>query len=251
MKFTSRILTNQTVDLSNADFSEGEIILIDKPSGPTSFQIIRKIRNITGVKKVGHSGTLDPLASGLMIVCTGKKTKEMDNFINLDKTYSGIIRLGFRSDSMDSESELSKVPLPENLNEQNILETREKFSGEIEQTPPMYSAIKVKGKRLYNLARKGKSVERKPRRVLIKTFHIEKIDLPDICFKISCSKGTYIRVIADEFGKALGTGGVLMNLRREKIGEFQVKNAFTIEQFTNRINASAKFSGKNTTIYNN
>ncbi|MCW8823709.1 MAG: tRNA pseudouridine(55) synthase, partial [Ignavibacteriaceae bacterium] len=121
MKFTSRIITNQTNDLFDADFSEGEIILIDKPSGPTSFQVVNKVRKITGVKKVGHSGTLDPLASGLVIVCTGKKTKEMDRFINLDKTYTGIIRLGLSSPSMDTETECSEYPLPEDLDERKIL----------------------------------------------------------------------------------------------------------------------------------
>jgi len=242
MKFTKRIITNQTADLFDADFSEGEIILIDKPSGPTSFQVVSKIRKITGVKKVGHSGTLDPLASGLIIICTGKKTKEMDHFINLDKTYKGIIRLGFKSPSMDSETELSELPLPENLGEQKILKVRDKFLGEIEQTPPMYSAIKIKGKKLYHLARKGKSVERKPRRVFIKNFDIEKIDLPDIHFNITCSKGTYIRVIADDFGSKLKTGGVIINLRREKIGEYQVNNALTIDQFTSQMLSSAKIS---------
>jgi len=242
MKFTKRIITNQTADLSDADFSEGEIILVDKPSGPTSFQVVSKIRKITGVKKVGHSGTLDPLASGLIIICTGKKTKEMDHFINLEKTYTGIIRLGFKSPSMDTETELSELALPEDIDEKKILNVRNKFLGEIEQIPPMYSAIKIKGKKLYNLARKGKSVERKPRRVFIKNFEIEKIELPDIYFNITCSKGTYIRVIADDFGRQLNTGGVLTKLRREKIGEYQVENALTIDQFTAQMLSSAKIS---------
>lgn len=240
MKFTKRIITNQTIDLSDADFSDGEIILIDKPSGPTSFQVVSKIRKITGVKKVGHSGTLDPLASGLMIICTGKKTKEMDYFINLDKTYTGIIRLGFKSPSMDSETELSELALPDDLKEQRILKVRDKFLGEIEQTPPMYSAKKINGKKLYHLARKGKSVERKPRKVFIKKFDIEKIELPDIYFNITCSKGTYIRVIADDFGKQLNSGGVLMKLRRERIGEYYVDNALTVDQFTSQMLSSAK-----------
>jgi tRNA pseudouridine55 synthase len=241
MKFTSRIITNQTTDLFDADFSEGEIILIDKPSGPTSFQVVNKVRKITGVRKVGHSGTLDPLASGLIIVCTGKKTKEMDRFINLDKTYTGIIRLGLNSPSMDTETECSEIPLPEELDEEKILNVREKFFGEIEQTPPMYSAVKIKGKKLYNLARKGKSVERKPRKVFVKKFDFEKIKLPDIHFRITCSKGTYIRVIADDIGKELKCGGVLYKLRREKIGEFHVKNALTVEQFSKQVLSSEKF----------
>jgi tRNA pseudouridine55 synthase len=232
MKFTNRIITNQTLDLSDADFSEGEIILMDKPSGPTSFQVVSKIRKITGVKKVGHSGTLDPRASGLMIVCTGKKTKEMDRFINFNKTYSGIIRLGLTSPSMDMETECSELPLPEGLDEKTILEVRENFLGEIEQIPPMYSAVKIKGKKLYNLARKGKSIERKPRKVLIERFEIEKIDLPDIHFTITCSKGTYIRVIADDFGKMLNSGGILLGLRRTGIGDFRVDDAIKIDMFS-------------------
>jgi tRNA pseudouridine55 synthase len=231
MKFTSRIITNQTTDLSNADFSEGEIILIDKPSGPTSFQVVSKIRKITGAKKVGHSGTLDPKASGLMILCTGKKTKEMDRFINLNKKYSGIIRLGLSSPSMDIETECSEIPLPKNLDKNKILEVRDSFLGEIEQTPPMYSAIKVGGKKLYSLARKGKQIEREPRKIFIEKFEIDKIDLPDIYFSITCSKGTYIRVIADDFGKKLNTGGILLELRRTGIGDFKVEEAFSINSF--------------------
>ena len=232
MKFTKRIITNQTPDLSDVDFSDGEIILIDKPSGPTSFQIVSKIRKVTGVKKVGHSGTLDPNASGLMIVCTGKKTKEMDRFINLNKTYSGVIRLGLVSPSMDTETECSEIPLPEDLNEKKIFEVRDSFLGEIEQTPPMYSAVKVKGKKLYDLARKGKSIERESRKVFVEKFEINKIDLPDIHFTITCSKGTFIRVIADDFGKKLNSGGILVELRRLGIGEFRVADAFSIESFS-------------------
>ena len=232
MKFTSRIITNRTTDLSDADFSEGEIILIDKPSGPTSFQIVSKIRKITSVKKVGHSGTLDPNASGLMIICTGKKTKEMDRFINLNKTYSGIIRLGLNSPSMDTETECSEIPIPENLDEKKIIEVRNNFLGEIQQIPPMYSAVKVGGKKLYNLARKGKSIDRESRKIFIEKFEINKIDLPDIHFTITCSKGTFIRVIADDFGKKLNTGGILLELRRTGIGDFQVDDAFTISSFS-------------------
>jgi tRNA pseudouridine55 synthase len=232
MKFISRIITNQTPDLSDVDFSDGEIILIDKPSGPTSFQIVSKIKKVTGVKKVGHSGTLDPKASGLMIVCSGKKTKEMDRFINLNKTYSGIIRLGLVSPSMDLETECSELLLPDDLDEKKILEVRDSFLGEIEQTPPMYSAVKVDGKKLYNLARKGKTIERQPRKIFIENFEIGKINLPDIHFTITCSKGTFIRVIADDFGKKLSSGGILVELRRLGIGEFQVNEAFTIERFS-------------------
>ena len=235
MKSTKRIITNQALSLSDADFSEGEIILIDKPSGPTSFQVVSKIRKITGVKKVGHSGTLDPKASGLMIVCTGKKTKEMDRFINLNKTYTGIIRLGLTSPSMDTETECTELSLPKDLDEKKIFEIRDSFLGEIEQIPPMYSAVKINGKKLYNLARKGKSIVREPRKIIIEKFEIEKIDLPDIHFSITCSKGTFIRVIADDFGKKLNSGGILAELRRTEIGEFRVDEAIRIDQFDSQI----------------
>ena len=146
----------------------------------------------------------------------------MDRFINLNKTYSGIIRLGLSSPSMDTETECTEIPLPDDLDEKKILEVRDSFLGEIEQTPPMYSAVKVGGKKLYNLARKGKTIKREPRKIVIEKFEINKIDLPDIHFTITCSKGTFIRVIADDFGKKLKTGGILLELRREAIGEFQL-----------------------------
>ena len=241
MKFTKRIITNQTLNLSDADFFEGEIILIDKPSGPTSFQVVSKIRKITGVKKVGHSGTLDPKASGLMIVCTGKKTKEMDRFINLNKTYSGIIRLGLSSPSMDTETECTELPLPKDLDEKIFFEVRDSFLGEIEQIPPMYSAVKINGKKLYNLARKGKSIVREPRKIFIEKFEIEKIDLPDIHFTITCSKGTFIRVIAHDFGKKLNSGGVLVELRRTEIGEFGVDQAIRMDQLSSQIFSVSAF----------
>ena len=233
MRSISRIITNRTLNLPDVNFSEGEIILVDKPSGPTSFQIVNKIRKIIDVKKVGHSGTLDPKASGLMIICTGKKTKVMDSFINLNKTYSGVIRLGLTSASMDTETECIETPIPEDLDEEKILEARNSFIGEIEQTPPMYSAVKIDGKKLYNLARKGKSVEREPRKIFIERFDITKIDLPDIHFIITCSKGTFIRVIADDFGKKLNTGAILSELRRVGIGNFRVEDAITIDVFSN------------------
>ena len=239
MRSISRIITNRTLNLPDVNFSEGEIILVDKPSGPTSFQIVNKIRKIIDVKKVGHSGTLDPKASGLMIICTGKKTKVMDSFINLNKTYSGVIRLGLTSASMDTETECIETPIPEALDEKKILEARDSFIGEIEQTPPMYSAVKIDGKKLYNLARKGKSVEREPRKIFIERFDITKIDLPDIHFIITCSKGTFIRVIADDFGKKLNTGAILTELRRIGIGNFRIEDAITIDVFSNNFQLSA------------
>ncbi|MBV6420995.1 MAG: tRNA pseudouridine synthase B [Ignavibacteriaceae bacterium] len=233
MKSTNRIITNLTLNLPEVNFSEGEIILIDKPSGPTSFQIVNRIRKIIDVKKVGHSGTLDPNASGLMIICTGKKTKVMDSFINLNKSYSGIIKLGLTSPSMDMETECTEIPIPENIDENEILDVRNSFLGEIEQIPPMFSAVKINGKKLYDFARKGKSIEREPRKIFIERFDITKIKLPEIYFSITCSKGTFIRVIADDFGKKLHTGAILTELRRIGIGNFRVEDAITLETFSN------------------
>lgn len=225
------MITKETSDFSGADFETGEIIFIDKPSGWTSFKVVHVIRKITGAKKVGHAGTLDPLATGLLILCTGKKTKEITKFQNGEKTYSGIITLGKKTPSMDLETEIIEEKSVKGIIKEDIEEVRNSFLGEILQIPPMYSALKVGGKTLYNLARKGKTVERDPRRVNVSKFLIEKIDIPDIYFEIVCSKGTYIRVIANDLGEKLGTGGVLSSLRRTKIGEFEVKNALTVESF--------------------
>ncbi|MCX7798313.1 MAG: tRNA pseudouridine(55) synthase TruB [Melioribacter sp.] len=213
------------------NFQEGEIILIDKPFKKTSFDIIHKIRKAIDVKKVGHTGTLDPLATGLLIVCTGKKTKEISSLMNLEKTYTGIISIGKTTPSYDMETEFNSQKSYEYVTENLIYETRDNFLGKITQVPPMYSAVKVNGKALYKLARKGIEVERKPREVFIYNFDIEKIDLPDIYFRITCSSGTYIRVIAHDFGEKLKCGAFLKSLRRVQIGDFSVDDAFSIDEF--------------------
>ncbi|MGA8262973.1 MAG: tRNA pseudouridine(55) synthase TruB [Ignavibacteriaceae bacterium] len=225
------MITKETNDFSGADFQTGEIILIDKPIGWTSFKVVHVIRKITGAKKVGHAGTLDPLATGLLILCTGKKTKEITNFQDGEKTYTGTITLGKKTPSMDLETDVIEEKPFEGIKKADIEEVRNSFLGEILQIPPMYSALKVGGKTLYNLARKGKTVKRESRKVNISKFLINKIDLPDIHFEIRCSKGTYIRVIANDLGENLGTGGVLSSLRRTKIGEYEVNNALSVESF--------------------
>ncbi len=225
------MITKTTKNLNEADFAAGEVILIDKHSGITSFGIIHKIRRMINVKKVGHAGTLDPLATGLLIVCTGKKTKEISSFQDLQKVYSGIITLGIQTPSMDGETEPDKILPTDQIAEAQLLDAQIKLSGEIEQIPPMYSALKHKGKALYKFARKGTDVKREPRKIKVYEFKITKINMPDVHFKITCSKGTYIRVIANDFGNILGCGGYLKNLRREKIGEYSVDDALTIEGF--------------------
>ncbi len=225
------MITKKTQPTPQIDFQTGQAILIDKPLGRTSFRVVHQIRKAVKVKKVGHAGTLDPGATGLLIICTGKMTKSISEFQNLTKTYSGIITLGKKSASMDLETEAVEIKPVENITEEKIIEARDKFLGKIKQTPPMYSALKVKGKRLYKYARKGETVEREPREINIYEFKINKIELPDVHFEIKCSKGTYIRVIANDFGEALGCGGLLGKLRREGIGEYDVNEALTVEEF--------------------
>ncbi len=226
------MITKETNDFNGIDFGNGEVILIDKPAGWSSFKVIRKIRQAVGVKKVGHAGTLDPAATGLLIVATGKKTKSISEFQALEKTYTGTITLGKTSPSMDNETEITSEKSFAHISEEMIYKVRDEFVGSIKQIPPMYSAIKYKGKSLYHLARKGKEIEREPREIVIYGFKILNINLPDINFEITCSKGTYIRVIANDFGDKLGCGGLLSSLRRTKIGNYSVDDAFTVEKFT-------------------
>lgn len=226
------MVTKQTKDLQNLDYLSGQVILIDKPVNWTSFDVVAKLRRLINVKKVGHAGTLDPLATGLLIVCTGKKTKEIANYQEQRKKYIGIITLGKSSPSMDLATNITEKSVPENLTEEKIFEVRNKFLGKIEQVPPMFSAVKHKGKALYKLARKGKEVEREPRQVEIYSFDITKIELPDIHFEIACSKGTYIRVIANDFGNELGCGGILSLLRRTEIGDYKVDDANSMNEFS-------------------
>jgi tRNA pseudouridine55 synthase len=225
------MITRKTSDFSSADFKSGEVILMDKPFGWTSFKVVHIIRKITGAKKVGHAGTLDPLATGLLIVCTGKKTKEIIKYQEGEKTYTGIISLGKKTSSMDLETEVIEVKPFSEITNSDIEKVKDSFLGEILQIPPMYSALKVKGKTLYDLARKGKIIKREPRKVQVSKFLIKNIKLPDIEFEITCSKGTYIRVIANDLGEKLGTVAVLSSLRRTNIGDYSVKNALKVEEF--------------------
>lgn len=224
------MITKRTTDFADIDFHSGEAVLIDKPQYWSSFKVVHEIRKAIGVKKVGHAGTLDPMATGLLILCTGRKTKEITLYQEQEKTYTGTILLGKSSPSMDLETEVSSNKIVE-VSEEEIIRVRDKFTGDILQVPPMYSAIKLGGKTLYNLARKGKSVEREPRQVNISKFKITGINLPEVHFEISCSKGTYIRVIANDFGEMLSCGGLLSSLRRTAIGSYSVDDAFSVTDF--------------------
>ena len=209
---------------------DGAAILIDKPIYWTSFKVIHELRKQMGIKKAGHAGTLDPLATGMLIVCTNRSTKILDKYQELPKVYSGSFCLGQVTPSMDLETEVSEKFNLDHLTEESIRNTIEFFTGEIYQIPPMYSAISYKGKKLYDLARKGSVVERNPRQVHVSRFLINKIELPYVEFEIECSKGTYIRVLASDFGQKLGCGAYLSSLRRESIGEYSVEYAFTPDE---------------------
>ncbi len=220
------------------NFLAGQTLLIDKPYQWTSFDVVNKIRYATKVKKVGHAGTLDPLATGLLIVCTGKKTKTIESLTLDEKEYKGIISLGQTTPSYDLETELSEQKDLAHITTTNIQNVVKKFTGELEQTPPIYSALKVDGQRAYKAARKGLDIKMKTRQVIISEFEIEKIELPEIHFRIVCSKGTYIRSIANDVGEALGVGGHLKSLQRTRSGEHKLEDAFQLDEFINMIKAS-------------
>ena len=219
------------------DFLTGQILLIDKPINWTSFQAVNSlkwgIRKKFDLKKIkiGHAGTLDPLATGLLIICTGKFTKRIPELQGQTKEYTGTITLGATTPSYDLETEIDKTYPTGHLTEELIKNTTSKFVGKIEQIPPIFSALKKDGKRLYEFAREGKKVEIKSRQIEIFEFEITKIQLPDVHFRVSCSKGTYIRSLAHDFGKTLNSGGHLSALRRTKIGDYNVNNATSPDSF--------------------
>ena len=216
-------------------FEEGRVLLIDKPLDWTSFDVIRKIRNTIRIKKVGHAGTLDPLATGLLIVCTGKFTKRINEYMAQEKEYTGTITLGATTPTYDLESEPQDFKSVDGVTEEMIREKTAQFTGEIQQVPPIHSAIKQKGKPVYLLARKGIDVVLEPRTLTIHEFEITKIEMPVVSFKVVCSTGTYIRSLANDFGAALGCGGYLSSLRRTRIGEFSAENAMSVDQFVDQV----------------
>ena len=223
------------------DYKEGQIILIDKPLEWTSFQVVNKVRWLIrksfDIKKikVGHAGTLDPLATGLLIICTGKLTKKIDTFQAQIKEYTGTFTLGATTPSFDLETEIDHIFDISGITSEKIKETTKQFLGEIRQQPPVFSALKKDGKRLYEFARSGEEVEIPFRNITISEFEITNIELPKIDFRVVCSKGTYIRSLANDFGKALNNGAHLSSLRRTKIGDFSVENAVGIETFENSL----------------
>jgi tRNA pseudouridine 55 synthase len=217
-------------------FEEGKVILLNKPLHWTSFDAVRKIRNLIRIKKVGHAGTLDPLATGLLIICTGKFTKKINEYQAQEKEYTGSFTLGAVTPTYDLESEPQNFKNYEFVTKELLNETTKKFLGEIDQTPPIHSAVKQQGKPVYLAARKGHDVKLEPRKITIKEFEIINVELPVVYFKVVCTTGTYIRSLANDFGEALGCGAYLSSLCRTRIGEFNVEDAMTIEEFIEEIN---------------
>ncbi|MEI9920017.1 MAG: tRNA pseudouridine(55) synthase TruB [Bacteroidota bacterium] len=214
------------MDLQSPD----RVLLVNKPLEWTSFDVVRKLRNKLKIKKIGHAGTLDPLATGLLILCTGKMTKRIDEYQAQEKEYTGRFVLGSTTPSYDLETEVSEGKDISHITEEKILAATKKFIGTIDQVPPMHSAIKVDGKRAYELARKGGTAELKSRQITISAFDITAIELPSVSFRVVCSKGTYIRSLAHDFGETLGVGAYLAELCRTRIGEFHLEDALQIEE---------------------
>ena len=213
------------------EFSEGKLLLIDKPVGWTSFDVVKKLRNVLGVKKIGHAGTLDPLATGLLIIGTGKFTKKLNELQGLDKTYQGIIEIGKTTPSYDLETSFDSESDWSHISEEEVTTAKSRFLGMIEQIPPAHSAVKVNGERAYKKARKNQHIKLEPRKVTISQFDVDASHLPEVSFTVACSKGTYIRSLAHDFGKELTTGAYLKKLVRTSVGEYHLKDAHNLEEF--------------------
>jgi tRNA pseudouridine55 synthase len=224
-------------------FEQGQVLLIDKPLEWTSFDVVRKIRNLVRIKKVGHAGTLDPLATGLLIVCTGKFTKKINEYMAQEKEYTGTFTLGATTPTYDLESEPGNFKDISALSREQIVDATRQFIGEIMQVPPAHSAIKIGGKRVYELARQGKEVKIEPRKLIITRFDIEKIEMPLVHFRVVCSTGTYIRSLAHDFGAALGCGGYLSSLCRTRIGEHKIEDAKSMQEWENEIKKDQNANG--------
>ncbi len=216
-------------------YNNGQTLLVDKDLDWTSFDVVKKIKNIIKCKKVGHAGTLDPLATGLLIICTGKNTKKINDIQNQDKVYTGEFILGKSTPSHDLETEFNSQKDIKNITSDRIEEVSKRFVGEQLQRPPKFSAVKVNGKRAYEYARDNEEVKIKEKNINIYEFKITEFNLPNLSFKISCTKGTYIRSIARDFGEKLGCGAVLSKLRRTEIGNYNVEDAFKVNDLADKL----------------
>jgi tRNA pseudouridine55 synthase len=212
----------------------GEVLLVDKPAGWTSFDVVNKLHRAYGGLKMGHAGTLDPIATGLLIICTGRKRKSIDQFMGLDKEYVATMRLGIRTPSYDTDTPVTAECPTDGIGEAQIRELAQQFTGVQQQLPPMWSAVKKDGKRLYELARKGIEVERAPREVRIETISVDRVAIPEVSMTVVCSKGTYIRALVHDIGERLGCGATMTALRRTKIGPYRIEDARTVEYLVER-----------------
>lgn len=217
--------------MENNTFEEGRVVLIDKPLQWTSFDVVKKMRNTLKIKKIGHAGTLDPLATGLLIVCTGRFTKKINEYMAQEKEYTGTFTLGATTPTYDLESSPEDFRSVDDISMGMLQEKISAFTGEIWQVPPAHSAVKQKGKPVYLKARKGENVELEPRKIFIKEFVIDKYEMPVASFRVVCTTGTYIRSLAQDFGQALGCGAYLSSLRRTRIGDFKVEDAISVDEF--------------------
>ena len=217
---------------------EGTLLLINKPKNWTSFDVVNRLRHLLKIKKIGHAGTLDPLAKGLLIIGIGKYTKKLESLQGLDKIYEGIIEIGKTTPSFDLETPFDSVSDYKNVTPQEIMLAVETLTGELDQIPPLFSAIKVNGQRAYKSARKNEKILLKSRKIRIYKFEIIKLILPEIHFRVVCSKGTYIRSLAKDLGEKLGVGGYLKELVRTQVGEYKLENALLPEQVIDQINTN-------------
>lgn len=214
--------------MNNIEQEEGQVLLIDKPIEWTSFDVVNKLRRVLGIRKIGHAGTLDPLATGLLILCTGKMTKKIDAYQGLEKEYTGTMILGQATPSHDLETEPSEPVSLEGISPEVLLAACEQLTGFLDQVPPLHSAVKIDGKRAYKYARKGVEKKLEPRKIEVRVFELTRVALPEIDFRIVCSKGTYIRSLVRDFGEITSKGAYLSALRRTRIGDFKVEDAQTI-----------------------
>ncbi|MCG3117983.1 MAG: tRNA pseudouridine synthase B [bacterium] len=221
--------------IGRADLKTGKIIPLDKPEGWTSFDVVNKLRGLTKVKKVGHAGTLDPFATGVLLICFAGATKQVNQLMELEKEYEGTLALGTETDSHDVTGKIVAQHAVPELSREQIVQAVKKYTGAIMQIPPMFSALKREGRRLYELARQGEQVDLTPRPVKIYTFDILEVTLPEIRFRVRCSRGTYIRALARDLGRDFGCGAFLKTLRRTRVGEYAVASALSIQQFVERL----------------
>lgn len=218
----------------DAATAAGELLLVDKPAGWTSFDVVNKLRRAYGGMKMGHAGTLDPIATGLLIICTGRKRKEIEQFMGLDKEYVATMRLGVVTASYDTETPVVRERPTAGIDEAAIRAAAAEFVGVQQQVPPMWSAVKSNGRRLYELARKGIEVERAPREIRIGSLSVDRIAMPEVVMTVACSKGTYIRTLVYDIGERLGCGGTMTALRRTRIGPYRIEDARTVEELVER-----------------